>query len=257
MAPQSPGTAPEPSGLYALATGAALGVAERALAGLVEAVGLPPRGYELVTLPGVPWLLRLIARVWPGPAAAWSWRVAARAVAGVPSPAAPSSRRTAGLSSEAPRRLYLYHCYGGAHTSVTCANLHLGRLPLHRRARIREILSQPAFDLVPHHQIGTALCLGRDEEGHPVYCLGLDGGKQRLLAALLQLLAALGSRVEIRPCHALTHANALMRVGGFLSRRLGLVIPGRPLVALGVWLAYPRMAAMVRQFRSGSSCGGR
>lgn len=140
--------------------------------------------------------------------------------------------------------IHLYYCFGGAHTSVTAANLHLGRLPA--RPTYRQVLAQPHFDRLPHRSIGTFLFMGADAAGHPVYSVGLEGGRERLARALADFAAAFGvppGEVALHP--ALPCANVLMRVGGFLSRRLGLVWPGRPLVALGAWLALPRFRALV------------
>jgi len=40
----------------------------------------------------------------------------------------------------------IYHCYGGAHSSVTAANIHLGLLPRERTPGYRELISQKLFD---------------------------------------------------------------------------------------------------------------
>lgn len=140
--------------------------------------------------------------------------------------------------------IHLYYCFGGAHTSVTAANLHLGRLPPH--PTYRQVLAQPYFDHLPHGSIGTFLFMGVDAAGHPVYSVGLEAGKDRLARALADFAAAFGAAPDGVALHpALPCANALMRIGGFLSRRLGLVWPGRPLVGLGAWLALPRFRALV------------
>lgn len=146
----------------------------------------------------------------------------------------------------------IFHCYGGAHTSITTANLFLGRLPCHRRASLREILAQPRFDATSHQQLGILIPLGRNPAGHQVFCTGLGAGKQHLARALLQWATLCGSsRADLAMCDALGTANWPMRIGGFLSRRVGLVGLGRPLVALGVWLAYPRFLDLVRRVEAG------
>ncbi len=144
--------------------------------------------------------------------------------------------------------IVLYHCYSANHTSLTAANIHLGRLPLDRRPTYHEVLAQPGFDTHHRRLIGTPLPMGIDDHGHRVYCWGLEAGQQRLLAAALQLAeAAGGSTADLLPVGALAAANWWMRVGGFLSRRCNQVALGRPLVAVGTWLAYPALAQCARR----------
>lgn len=135
--------------------------------------------------------------------------------------------------------IVLYHCYSANHSSVTAANIHLERLPRDRHATYAEVLGQPGFDTTSRREMGRPLYMGTDRRGHAVYCWGLGGGKERLLAAALQLAREAGGCTDaFLPVGALARVNWLMRIGGFLSRRLGLIGIGRPLVAWGTWLAY-------------------
>jgi hypothetical protein len=145
----------------------------------------------------------------------------------------------------------IYHCYGQAHSSITAANLHLGRLPRHRRATLEEICHQPCFDRAEPHQVGWPQLMGTDEWGHAVYVVGLACGRRALQAALRDFLRLSGvAPDEFLLVDALQHAGLPMRVGGYTSRRLGLVWPGRLLTAAGVWLQYPRFCALVEQVRA-------
>lgn len=140
--------------------------------------------------------------------------------------------------------IVVFYCYSGNHTSVTVANLYLGRLPRHRRATYLEILGQPHFDTSPASRMGCLVPMGTDPAGRPVYCLGLGAGKEAAVQALTDFLAAVGAGPDqVALLDSLHLANLPMRIGGFLSRRLRLVALGRPLVALGVWLQYPRFVA--------------
>lgn len=135
--------------------------------------------------------------------------------------------------------IVLYHCYSANHTSVTAANVHLGRLPRDRQATYHEILSQPGFDRTHRRHMGTPLPMGTDPRGHRVYCWGLGAGKERLAEAALQLVREAGGRTDhLLPVSVLNAANWWMRIGGWLSRRADLVAPGRPVVTFGTWLAY-------------------
>ncbi|MFZ5828071.1 MAG: DUF3189 family protein [Bacillota bacterium] len=143
-----------------------------------------------------------------------------------------------------------YHCYGQAHTSVTAANIHLGHLPRHRRATLAEILHQPCFDRTEEYELGVPQLMGADEWGNQVYVLGLAGGKRPMERVCQDFLAAAGvDSGEFLFANAVQHAGVPLRVGGYTSRRLGLIWPGRPLSALGVWLKYRRFVALVEQVR--------
>lgn len=147
-----------------------------------------------------------------------------------------------------PRVVYV--CYGSAHSSIVAANLHLGRLPDSRRALPGELLAAPRFDQMPHNQIGTLLDMGQDAEGHRVYALGLGSGRDILGRAVLDLVATLGLPSDcVLLVDALTGVHATTRVGGFLSRRLGLVRIGRPLVVAGILADYDRFLGLVRGVR--------
>lgn len=132
-----------------------------------------------------------------------------------------------------------YHCYGGAHSSVTAANLHLGHLPSERRPGVAEILHQPLFDRALHRDVGRPLLMGEDEHGNEVFAIGLAEGKRLLARALQDYLALHGlPRTAALMVNTLDAAGITLRVGGYLSRRMGLVRIGRPLAAMGVWANY-------------------
>jgi hypothetical protein len=140
-----------------------------------------------------------------------------------------------------------YCCYGSAHSSVTAANIHLGYLPITRRASPLEILHQPLFDRTEGHQLGEPRLMGRDDWGNEVYVIGLAGGKNILMPALRDFIALNGiSREQVLFEDVLIHAGVPLRIGGYTSRRLGLVPLGRPLCVLGVWLKYSRFVEHVR-----------
>lgn len=144
-----------------------------------------------------------------------------------------------------------YHCYGSAHSSITAANIHLGHLPAHRRASVRELRNQPLFDRARHQDIGTPWFLGNDADGCEVYSIGLHSGRRNLAAALMDFLSAVGVDAgDVIIDDALQHGNWALRVGGVLSRRLGLVDVGRPLSAWGIWMKYWSFIALVDLVRA-------
>jgi len=142
----------------------------------------------------------------------------------------------------------IYSCYGGAHSSRVAAAIHLGTLPLDRKPHPGELLAVPRFDDVPHDEMGHLDHLGKDSFGHDVYVLGRGGAGEVAVRALVHgFELAGGTRSDLLFVDTLKAVNLPMRVGGFLSRRLGLVALGRPLVVYGTLRAYSHLTRLVRQ----------
>ncbi|MDI3279861.1 MAG: DUF3189 family protein [Bacillota bacterium] len=148
--------------------------------------------------------------------------------------------------------IVIYHCYGGNHASPVAAALHLGLLSPERPPSYQQLMALPLYDKVPPSRYGTLFILGRDAEGREVGVLAVKNGAdlmERLIRDTLRLLgrnpAALVF-VDVLPC-----INFWMRLGGFLSRQLGLVALGRPLVAWGTRLAFEKIKALVEEARRG------
>lgn len=147
-------------------------------------------------------------------------------------------------------RNLIYFCYGGSHSSITAANIHLGRLPAGRRAGYAQILRQPLFDLARSNELGLIRHMGDDEAGNAIHVVGLAGGKAVVSRALTDLLALCGVQVaNFRFEPTLQNAGVILRIGGYTSRGLGWVAIGRPLCVIGVWLKYPLYAAHVSEVR--------
>lgn len=143
-----------------------------------------------------------------------------------------------------------YQCYGSTHSSVVSAAIHLGLLPSTRRPRAKELLALPLFDQVPNDQVGHPFFLGRDEAGRQIYAIGLDGQPFLLKRLVADFLKLHGLDPEVyRFYDALSQAGFLVRLGGFLSRRLGLVTLGRPLTILGIQMNYPRFVQLVKRVK--------
>lgn len=144
-----------------------------------------------------------------------------------------------------------YHCYGSTHSSVVAAAIHLGRLPADRVPTLAEIIALPDFDRIPHREIGRPRLVGRDSDGREIYVLGTRGNHRLVKRAVRDFLhLALGRQPgDLRFINVLPAAGILLRIGGFLSRRLGLVFPGRYLAAWGVRSSYQGLAAIVTATR--------
>ncbi len=141
----------------------------------------------------------------------------------------------------------IYCCYGSAHSSVIAAAIHLRKLPWDRLPTLAELVKQERFDRTENREIGTPFFMGRDGEGNEIYALGLGPDKvmiRRTIASLIKILAY--PPREILLVDTLVCIHSLTRIGGFLSRRQGLVSCGRPLAALGIRLSYRGLLELVQ-----------
>lgn len=142
----------------------------------------------------------------------------------------------------------VYTCYGGAHSSPVAAAVHLGRLPRHRTPAAAELLALPLFDRTDSRGHGVLYEVGVDEGGNPVYVLGRGRAGTSVLRALQSGYAlAGGAQGELLFVDTLQAVNAWMRIGGFLSRAMGWVRLGRPIVIYGTRRAYPRLVRLVAE----------
>lgn len=147
--------------------------------------------------------------------------------------------------------IIIFQCYGGTHTSAAAASIYLGALPRSRVPRLEEVLAMPYFDRVDSAGVGALNYAGRDRRGNRVFILGSSrwGGPMR---ELLVPLSGLYGPVTERPGVAVIDCYPLLswpvRMGGFISRRLGLTALGRPLVGRGILRIYPRLLELVERF---------
>lgn len=144
----------------------------------------------------------------------------------------------------------IYHCFGGSHSSVTAAAIHLGLLPRDRLPAAAELISLPYFDGKSRGEEGEIKYMGTDPYGNNIYAAGKKNLGRRFEALLYDLATVLGlPRQELLLLNTSPFVNFLMVVGGFTSRRLGLTFPGRPIVILGTRRSYFRLVKFVDQHR--------
>ncbi len=145
--------------------------------------------------------------------------------------------------------MIVFQCFGGTHTSVTAAAIYLEKLPRSRRPRLEELLALPYFDRVENSDIGTLHYLGRDRRHNRVFVLGCSRwgvAVRELLSALLRLYGPEKPALALIDCtSAVTWP---VRLGGYLSRRIHLIAPGRPLVGRAILQNYPRLLRLAEQF---------
>lgn len=140
----------------------------------------------------------------------------------------------------------VYTCYGGAHSSPVAAAIHLGWLSSDRVPEVRELLDVPRFDRPRSRDHGLLEHMGQDEAGHDVYVMGRGPRPEPVERALESGYEAAGKDPdELLIVSTLRCVNGLMRVGGFLSRYLGWVRVGRPIVAWGTQRAFFSLVQLV------------
>lgn len=145
----------------------------------------------------------------------------------------------------------IYHCYGGTHSSVTAAGIHLGRLPRDRVPGYRELTAQKLFDRRDMFDAGEIILIGSDYLGNEIYVVGRRS-RPKLLYNVTESLVRL---FDIDPGSLMlvdvsSYVNSSMRAGGFMSRRMGLVGLGRPIVTWGTLRNYSKIVAVVERVYS-------
>lgn len=142
---------------------------------------------------------------------------------------------------------FVYFDYGGSHSSVIAANIHAGNLKGGRIPSLSELMDLPFFNKTTPHDFGKLYFIGLDEKGNEIYILGSQNSNfepvLRSIASLLEL-----DKDFIFIC-TMPYVNPVLRIGGFLSRRLSLPFIGRPLVFWGTRLAFPHLKHLVEIVR--------
>ncbi len=140
----------------------------------------------------------------------------------------------------------IYCCYGGTHSSPVAAAIHLGRLDPHQVPTGAEISSIELYDRVPQSQRGKVMFVGEVDWGNRIYVCGRGRDKYGIEQAVKSgVLLAGGTPDRIWFVDTLPAVNWLMRIGGFMSRRLGWVKIGRPLLIKGTQKAFFNLAEIV------------
>lgn len=143
----------------------------------------------------------------------------------------------------------IYSCYGGAHTSIVAAGLHLGYLPHDKTPNKEAILSIPFFDQTETANIGVPLYMGQDQYNNEVYVIGMGSYRKEGAQLIYRLVNDLrgGCRGEVIIINSIALINLEIRIGGFLSRRLGLVDIGRRIIIFGIRRKYDKFLQLRRE----------
>ncbi|SES67210.1 DUF3189 family protein [Anaerobranca gottschalkii] len=141
-----------------------------------------------------------------------------------------------------------YYCYGGAHSSVIAAALHLEKIsyPLN----YQEILDFPYFDLNTPKEKGMPILLGKDVKGNEIYFVGYGKNKEMIVKLLKSFLKIHGVKdEEFLFVNALERINWRVKLGGFLSKALNLKKIGSRFTALGIVLSGPQIKETVENVK--------
>lgn len=141
----------------------------------------------------------------------------------------------------------IYHCVGGTHSSAIAASIHLGMLPNKEKPQLKEIMNFPFFDRLKKDQQGRIILRGIDKQGNKVYTISRQFVPELVIPAISDSYKiAAGNLDDLLLVNTMSSVNILMKIGGFSSRRLGLVSFGRPIVAKGTLKAYEDIVKIVK-----------
>jgi hypothetical protein len=139
----------------------------------------------------------------------------------------------------------IYHCYGGAHSSVVAAAVHLGTLKTGRTPDNEKLMELTLFDRQGQDAHGQLHFLGFDEEGRHIYSVGCRNAGSAVEKTLSGMAEIFKLPDEFIFVDTLRCVNIKMRIGGYLSRRWGLIKVGRPLVLQGTRQAFQSIVGLV------------
>lgn len=144
----------------------------------------------------------------------------------------------------------IYHCFGGAHSSVTAASIHLGIISDQTIPSKEALLALPYFDQTVQDDHGHLRYFGSDEAGHQIYIIGRRGLK-KYFPSLVKTFANLTGipYEEFMIVNTIPCVNWMMMLGGYTSRRLGWTKFGRPIVLKGTQKAFSRLADTANKTR--------
>ncbi|KNF09251.1 protein of unknown function DUF3189 [Gottschalkia purinilytica] len=145
----------------------------------------------------------------------------------------------------------IYHCVGGAHSSVIACAIHLGTLPIDRTPSKEEVLNVPYFDTLNKQDQGKIILRGIDKNNNKVFSLSRQFKPELVIPAVKDAFELGGGhRDELLLVNTMPCVNSLMKIGGFSSRRLNLVSFGRPIVASGVVKNYDSIVNIVKNTKN-------
>ncbi|MDI3534311.1 MAG: hypothetical protein PWQ82_676 [Thermosediminibacterales bacterium] len=151
----------------------------------------------------------------------------------------------------------IYHCYGGTHSSIVAAAIHLNLLPEDRIPTGDELLNLPFFDKLNKEDHGKIIYMGTDDFGNRVYSLGRRNAGNIIIRAVKGVIKLFGfDSKSIYFIDTMPTVNFYMCIGGILSRKFGLSSVGRPILIYGIKRAYYNILKLVKTNRFLSETSG-
>ncbi|SDK41478.1 DUF3189 family protein [Natronincola ferrireducens] len=145
----------------------------------------------------------------------------------------------------------IYSCFGGAHSSIVTAAIHMGYLPIDRLPSQREILGVPFYDKAQNEEIGIPLHMGVDEKNNVIYIMGLGHNRDYYTKMTYEFYNEImpSSKKNLLIINVTSLLNNSTRLGGFMSRRLNLINIGRPLTVHGILKNYNYFTKLVKEVK--------
>lgn len=142
----------------------------------------------------------------------------------------------------------IYNDYGGSHSSVTAAAIHLGILSYDEKPTAKDLLEKvPHYDGLSPKDHGRIIYRGTDEMGNDVFTMGAASAQKVAIQAIIDTTQIWrGDTKELFFINTMPTVNIWMMIGGAMSRALNIVSVGRPIVIRGTMMAYPKIAQLVR-----------
>jgi len=142
--------------------------------------------------------------------------------------------------------IVVYHCWGGSHSSVTAASIHLGLLPTDHIPSKEEFLELGFYDRQWNVDHGKIFELGIDEYGNQICFMGREFSGEIIERAIKGIGLIYGiAPQEIKFVDAMPCVNLVMMLGGSVSRALHLIAIGRPVVIKGTQQCYSKIVQLV------------
>lgn len=145
----------------------------------------------------------------------------------------------------------LYHDYGGTHSAIVAANMHLNQLPMDHVPDKDTIRSLPLYDQLTPNDHGRIINMGTDEYGNTVSIIGVENKENMVIPAIKDMYFELRKTLEdFLEIDTSSSVNVTMKIGGFISRSLRIPAVGQPLVLYGTQEAYMDIAQIVKNAKT-------
>ena len=147
--------------------------------------------------------------------------------------------------------IVIYYDYGGTHTSVVAAALHLGNLNPAKVPENKQLTNLPLFDSITQNELGHIVYNGTDEYGNNIYTMGIKRAKNLIIPAISDMYKAVfGNTDGIYLVDVSPATDAFMKIGGFISRFLKMQPLGLPIIIYGTKRAYPNIVKIVENTKN-------